>query len=38
MEERNFIDYFAVCGLDVKTGLELESNEANGNHILNLFF
>lgn len=30
IEHRNFIDYFAVCGLDVKSGLEPEPNEANG--------
>jgi hypothetical protein len=35
-EHRNFIDYFSVCGLDVKSGLEPEPNEANGN--LNFIF
>jgi hypothetical protein len=34
MDERNFIDYFAVCGLDVKMGLELESSETCGNIII----
>ena len=33
MGERNFIDYFAVCGLDVKMGLELEQNEAYGRQL-----
>lgn len=28
LEVKNFIDYFVVCGLDVKSGLEPEPNEA----------
>lgn len=30
MDGRNFVDYFAVCGLDIKMGLELETNETCG--------
>lgn len=30
LESRNLIEYFALCGLDVKSGLESEPNEAYG--------
>lgn len=30
IEVKNFIDYFVVCGLDIKSGLEPEPNEAYG--------
>jgi hypothetical protein len=28
LEVKNFIDYFVICGLDIKNGLEPEPNEA----------
>lgn len=30
LEAKNFIDYFALCGLDVKSGLESEPVDAYG--------
>lgn len=30
LESRNLIDYFALCGLDVKSGLESEPTDSYG--------
>ena len=31
-EVKNFVDYFSICGLDIKSGLEPELNEAYGKY------
>ena len=33
-EAKSFIDYFAVCGLDVKSGLEPDCSESYGIFII----
>lgn len=33
LEAKNFIDYFALCGLDVKSGLESEQNDSYGKYL-----
>ena len=39
LEAKNLIDYFSVCGLDIKSGLEPELNEVYGKcQLLKEFF